>query len=52
MLNGVVQIGGTASEVTAGTANFSVDANGQNIVFDSGTPPQATDVLHIIELPI
>ena len=52
MLNGVVQIGGTASEVSAGTANFSVDSNGQNIVFDSGTPPQSTDVLHIIELPI
>jgi len=52
MLNGVVQIGGTTTEVNDGDANYSVDSNAQNVVFSSGTPPQATDVLHIIEMPI
>ncbi len=55
MLNGVVQVGGTETEVnTDGTASFYVDSNGQNIVFGSGVgdAPLSTDVLHIIELPI
>ncbi|AOO10623.1 tail fiber protein [Synechococcus phage S-RIM8] len=42
-LNGVAQIGGT---------NFSVDANGANIIFGAGDAPLSTDTIHIIELPI
>ena len=42
-LNGVVQIGGT---------NFTVDASGANVVFNSGDAPLSTDTVHILELPI
>ena len=42
-INGVAQIGGV---------NFNVDSNGTNVVFDTGTIPQAGDTVHIIELPI
>jgi hypothetical protein len=42
-INGVAQIGGV---------NFNVDSNGTNVVFDTGTIPQAGDNVHIIELPI
>jgi len=42
-LNGVAQIGGT---------NFTVDANGANIVFSAGDAPLGSDTIHIIELPI
>ena len=55
MLNGVVQVGGTETEVnTDGTASYYVDSNGQNVVFGSGAgdAPLSTDVLHIIEMPI
>ena len=39
-LNGVVQIAGT---------NYSVDANGANIIFNSGDAPLSTDKVHILE---
>ena len=55
MLNGVVQVGGTETEVnTNNTANYYVDSNGANVVFGSasGDAPLSTDVLHIIEMPI
>jgi hypothetical protein len=55
MLNGVVQVGGTETEVnTDSAASYYVDSNGQNVVFGStvGDAPLSTDVLHIIELPI
>ncbi len=42
-LNGVVQIAGT---------NYTVDTNGANVVFGSGDAPLATDVVHILEMPI
>tara|TARA_Y100001970_G_scaffold99722_1_gene125395 strand:- start:7469 stop:11440 length:3972 start_codon:yes stop_codon:yes gene_type:complete len=42
-LNGVAQIAGT---------NYTVDANGSNVVFTSGDAPLATDTIHILELPI
>ena len=42
-LNGVAQIAGT---------NYSVDANGANIVFNAGDAPLTTDTIHILELPI
>ena len=42
-LNGVAQIAGT---------NYTVDANGANIVFNSGDAPLASDTVHILELPI
>jgi len=42
-LNGVVQIGGT---------NFTVDAAGANVIFNSGDAPLSTDTVHIVELPI
>ena len=42
-LNGVVQIAGT---------NYTVDANGANVVFSSGDAPLSTDTVHILELPI
>ncbi len=42
-LNGVVQIAGT---------NYSVDANGANIIFNSGDAPLGTDKVHILEFPI
>ena len=42
-LNGVAQIAGT---------NYTVDANGANVVFASGDAPLSTDVVHILELPI
>ena len=42
-LNGVAQIAGT---------NYTVDANGSNIVFSSGDAPQSTDTIHIVEMPI
>jgi len=42
-LNGVAQIAGT---------NYTVDANGANVVFSSGDAPLATDTVHILELPI
>ena len=55
MLNGVVQVGGTETQVNTDlTANYYVDSNGANVVFGSasGDAPLSTDVLHIIELPI
>jgi len=42
-LNGVAQIAGT---------NYTVDANGSNVVFTAGDAPLATDTIHILELPI
>ena len=42
-LNGVAQIAGT---------NYTVDANGANVVFSSGDAPLASDTVHILELPI
>jgi len=48
-LNGVAQVGGASG---ASGVNFSVDNQGANIVFASGNPPQSTDTIHIIELPI
>ena len=42
-LNGVVQIAGT---------NYTVDANGANIIFNSGDAPLNTDKVHILEFPI
>ena len=42
-LNGVAQIAGT---------NYTVDANGANVVFNSGDAPLAADTVHILELPI
>ena len=42
-LNGVAQIAGT---------NYTVDANGANVVFSSGDAPLAADTVHILELPI
>ena len=42
-LNGVAQIAGT---------NYGVDANGINIVFNTGDAPLTTDTIHILELPI
>ena len=39
-LNGVAQIAGT---------NYTVDANGGNVVFSSGDAPQSTDTIHIVE---
>ncbi len=42
-LNGVAQIAGT---------NYTVDANGGNVVFSSGDAPLATDTVHIVEMPI
>ena len=42
-LNGVAQIAGT---------NYSVDANGINIVFNTGDAPLTTDTIHILEFPI
>ncbi|QIN97205.1 tail fiber protein [Synechococcus phage S-H25] len=42
-LNGVAQIAGT---------NYTVDANGANVVFSAGDAPQSTDTVHIVELPI
>ena len=47
-LNGVVQIGGTSSEVTANTANYYI--NSAQVVFGDA-PPTGTKI-HIIELPI
>ena len=40
-LNGVAQIAGT---------NYTVDSNGSNVVFNDA--PQASDTVHILELPI
>ena len=42
-LNGVAQIAGT---------NYTVDANGANVVFSSGDAPLSSDTVHILELPI
>jgi len=42
-LNGVAQVGGT---------DYTVDGNGANIVFASGSAPLSTDDIHIVELPI
>jgi hypothetical protein len=42
-LNGVAQIAGT---------NYTVDANGANVVFGSGDAPLGSDTVHIVELPI
>jgi hypothetical protein len=42
-LNGVAQVAGT---------NYTVDANGANVVFASGDAPLPADVVHILELPI
>jgi len=42
-LNGVAQIAGT---------NYTVDANGANVVFASGDAPTSTDTIHIVEMPI
>ena len=42
-LNGVAQIAGT---------NYTVDANGSNIVFSAGDAPLSTDTVHIVEMPI
>ena len=42
-LNGVAQIAGQ---------NYTVDANGANVVFSSGDAPLSTDTIHILELPI
>ena len=47
-LNGVVQIGGNSTEVTAGTANYYV--SGTNVVF--GTNPPTGTKIFILELPI
>ena len=42
-LNGVAQIAGT---------NYTVDANGANIVFSAGDAPLGSDTVHIVEMPI
>jgi len=42
-LNGVAQVGGT---------DYTVDGNGANIVFASGSAPLASDDIHIVEMPI
>ena len=42
-LNGVAQVAGV---------NYTVDANGANVVFASGDAPLPADVVHILELPI
>ena len=49
-LNGVAQLGGTTAQVTASTHNYS--CSGTNVTFGSGDAPLASDVVHIIELPI
>tara|TARA_B100001778_G_scaffold153773_1_gene126329 strand:- start:18587 stop:22567 length:3981 start_codon:yes stop_codon:yes gene_type:complete len=49
-LNGVAQLGGTTAQVTAATHNYS--CSGTNVTFGSGDAPLASDVVHIIELPI
>ena len=42
-LNGVAQVGGT---------DYTVDGNGANVVFASGSAPLSTDDVHIVEMPI
>jgi hypothetical protein len=42
-LNGVAQVGGT---------DYTVDGNGANVVFASGSAPLSTDDIHIVEMPI
>jgi len=42
-LNGVAQVAGT---------DYTVDSAGANVVFASGSEPQSTDDVHILELPI
>ena len=42
-LNGVAQVSGV---------NYTLDANGTNIVFAAGDAPLASDTIHILELPI
>ena len=48
LLNGVMQIGGNSTEVTAGTANYYV--SGAQVIF--GTAPPTGTKVHILELPI
>ncbi len=42
-LNGIAQIGGT---------DYTISGNGASVVFASGSAPQSTDTIHIVELPI